>query len=121
MIDLEKTPEEEDVQKVIDNIYSYAINLHDEKDMSWTEIEKDLVNQGLQVEVADQIINNLREADRAAKLAQRNKCLLYGLLWALGGISLTCVTGGQYIFYGAVLYGGYLLIKGFCLQFSIED
>lgn len=36
----------------------------------------------------------------------------YGALWALGGIALTAITDGAVIFYGAVLWGGWLLLKG---------
>ena len=35
---------------------------------------------------------------------------LEGFLWIGGGLLLTIVTGGAYIFYGAVLYGLYLVV-----------
>ena len=34
---------------------------------------------------------------------------LEGFLWIAGGLLLTVVTGGTYIFYGAVVYGLYLI------------
>ena len=46
------------------------------------------------------------------KIDASNKELGYGALWALGGIALTAITDGAFIFYGAVLWGGWLIIKG---------
>ena len=41
-----------------------------------------------------------------------NMEFLFGILFIIGGIGLTAITGGTFIFYGAVLYGVWLVLKG---------
>lgn len=71
-----------------------------------------MINQGLDVEDATTVVSNLKQQEREAKKDASNKELGYGALWALGGIALTAITGGVFIFYGAVLWGGWLILKG---------
>ena len=35
-----------------------------------------------------------------------------GLLWAGAGVGITLATSGNFIFFGPVIYGGYLAVKG---------
>jgi len=53
--------------------------------------------------MVDAVINGLRSAFK-----QR---IWTGLAWMAGGIGLTVLTGGVFIFYGAVLYGAYEMIR----------
>ena len=39
--------------------------------------------------------------------SEANKAMLIGLAWCVGGILLTAITGGAFVFYGAVLWGLY--------------
>ena len=80
--------------------------------MSWREVRHELINQGLDVEDATAVVSSLKQQEREAKIDASNKELGYGALWALGGIALTAITDGAFIFYGAVLWGGWLILKG---------
>lgn len=105
MIDLEKQkePSEEEIQEWVNEVYEYAVNLYTNHNMSW---------EGLNVEDATTVVSNLKQQEHEAKIDASNKELGYGALWALGGIALTAITDGAVIFYGAVLWGGWLLLKG---------
>ena len=39
--------------------------------------------------------------------SEANKAMFIGLAWCVGGILLTAITGGAFVFYGAVLWGLY--------------
>lgn len=71
-----------------------------------------LIEQGLNSVDADTVVDNLRKQELEAKSNAANKELGYGALWALGGIGLTAISGGTLIFWGAIAWGGYLIIKG---------
>jgi len=51
----------------------------------------------------DAVINGVRHAFR--------RRIWTGLAWVAGGIALTVLTGGTLIFYGAVLYGAWEMIR----------
>lgn len=114
MIDIEKRREpcKEETQEWVDKVYEYAVDLYANQDMSWGEVKQELINQGLNAEDAATVVLNLKEQEREAKRDVSNKELGYGALWALGGVALTAITGGYLIFYGAVLWGGWLILKG---------
>ena len=114
MIDLEKQKEhsEEEIQEWVNDVYEYAVNLYLNHNMSWGEVRQELINQGLNIEDATTVVSNLKQQEHEAKIDASNKGLRYGALWALGGIALTAITDGAVIFYGAVLWGGWLLLKG---------
>ena len=54
----------------------------------------------------------MKPKEDEAKIEASNKELGDWGLWALWGIALTAITDGAVIFYGAVLWGGWLLLKG---------
>lgn len=114
MIELEKQqePTKEEVQEWVNQVYEYAADLYINQDKSWGEVKNELVKQGLNDEDASAIVSNLKEQEREEKKDASNKELGYGVLWAGGGIALTAITGGTFIFYGAVLWGGWLILKG---------
>lgn len=114
MIKLEKQrePSEEETQNWGNDIYEYAVDLYTNQNMSWEGVRLELINQGLNSEDATTIVSNLKQQEHEAKKEVSNKELGYGVLWALGGIALTAITGGAFIFYGAVLWGGWLILKG---------
>lgn len=114
MIDLDKQqePTQEEIQDFVNKVYDYAVNLYTNQNMSWWEVKQELVNQGLSKDDATTVIENLKEQEKQAKHDAANKELGYGALWALGGIALTAITGGVFIFYGAVFWGGWLVLKG---------
>ncbi len=114
MIDLEKQQEpiQEDIQDFVNKVYDYAVYLYTNQNMSWREVKRELVNQGLSQEDAITVIENLKEQEAEAKHEAANKELGYGALWAFGGIALTAITDGTLIFWGAVVWGGWLILKG---------
>ena len=115
MIDLDKhdqEPTEEEIQNYVQSLYDYAADLYIEQNKSWSEVQQDLVNQGLDYDLASTIVENLKEQERSEKHEAGNKELGYGFLFTVGGIALTALTDGTVLFYGAVFVGVWLIIKG---------
>lgn len=57
------------------------------------------------------IVTNVETEIETEKDKYAMKQIKYGCMWAVGGVILTVITDGQYIFYGAVVYGLYLIFK----------
>lgn len=115
MIELDKTeqaPSQEEIDSFVNSVYNYAGDLIVNHDYSYEEAKKALIQQGIRENDAETVVSNIKSQIEEAKNEAANKQLLYGFLWAAGGALLTVVTGGTYIFYGAVLYGLYLLAVG---------
>ena len=115
MINLDKethTLSDEEMQKLVNQVYDHAADLYINQNYSWWEVETELVNEGLSPENAKTVVENLKEHEKEAKRQGANKHIRNGALWCGGGLLLTAITGGQYIFFGAVIYGGFLLIRG---------
>lgn len=115
MIDLNKTeiePTEEDIKRVVENLYNYAADLYLNHNYTWSQVRFELMKQGLSSSDAETIVENLQKQEKEAKNKGSNKLIRNGALWCGGGLFLTIITGGQYLFWGAIVYGGYLLIKG---------
>lgn len=119
MIELnkEKEPTEQDVQQFVDSVYNYAAHLLFDEDKSDSEVMIDLVSNGINKDDARLVVNNLKSNYAQEMSKATSKAILYGLLWAGGGIALTALTmaadvGIGVVFYGAVIYGGILFFKG---------
>ena len=97
MIELEKQeePTQQEIQNYVNQVYDYAIDLYTNQKLSWEQVRDELIRQGVEVEDASTVVE-----------------LGYGLLWAVGGIALTVITGGTFIFWGAVVWGIWLILKG---------
>jgi hypothetical protein len=56
----------------------------------------------------------LKRQERAVEESKtdHSKDILFGALWCGGGLALTLSETG-YIFYGAIIYGGFQMLKGF--------
>lgn len=108
----EQAPSQEDIDAYINSVYNYAGDLIVNQDYGYNEAKSALIQQGLNAEDAETVVNNIKNQIKKAKSEAANKELLYGFLWAAGGALLTVITGGTFIFYGAVLYGLYLLVMG---------
>jgi len=78
-----------------------------ENNQSRNQVINKLVNAGGSYTDAaiavDAVISGLRSAFR--------RRIWTGLAWVAGGIGLTALTGGTFIFYGAVLYGLYEALR----------
>lgn len=114
MIELKKQqePTQEELNEWANQVYDYAIDLYTNQDKSWREVRQELISQGLDAETASTVVSNLKEEERKAKKNCANKEIGYGFLWAVGGVALTAITGGMFVFYGAVLWGAWLILKG---------
>lgn len=115
MINLDKNqsqPSEAEIKQFIEDVYNYAADLYINHKYSWSQIRYELINQGLSSADAETVVENLKGQEKEAKKSGANKLLRNGALWCGGGLFLTIITGGQYLFWGAIAYGGYLLIKG---------
>lgn len=106
-------------EKAVTQIYEYAANLMVNENKNALETKNELINQGLDEESASIVVNNLQQQIKSVKKQNARNDMLYGALWAIGGLVVTGATyaaaadGGTYVaFYGAVLYGGYRFLKG---------
>ena len=115
MIELEKqeySPSQEEIDSFVNSVYNFAGDLIVNHDYSYGDAQKGLVEQGLSEADAKTVVENIKSQIKEAKSEATNKELLYGILWAAGGALLTFITDGTFIFYGAVLYGLYLIVVG---------
>lgn len=116
MIQLDKQedrePTEQEIQEYVNRVYDYAADLYINQNMSWNQVERELVKQGLTTSDASVVVENLQKEEHKAKHNSANSELGWGTLWLLGGIVLTALTAGNVLFYGAILWGGWLIIKG---------
>lgn len=116
MIDLNKNdtsqPTQDEIRDFVNRVYNYAADLYLNHNMSWNQVRTTLIEQGFNSTDADTVVDNLRKQESEAKNSAANKELRYGALWAIGGIALTVISSGTVIFWGAVVWGGCLIIKG---------
>lgn len=68
---------------------------------------------------ANSFYSEIKEEYNKAFKEQAEKDILYGALWCGGGIVLTAANIGL-IFWGAIVFGGFQLIKGFVNQAKIK-
>jgi hypothetical protein len=85
------------------------------------EIRRNLIEQGLSVEVATIVVDNLQEAMAKAHSQAGQKNMLFGALWCIGGIVVTVATysaaasagEGRYIIaWGAIVFGAVQFFRG---------
>lgn len=74
-------------------------------------VERLTTDFGMQVDWAENIYYQVKQAFAEAKKSRAKKDILYGALWCIGGTILTIANIG-FIFWGAILFGGIQLIKG---------
>jgi len=103
--------EKDNKQEAVNQIYDYAANLLVNENKSATETKNALIDQGLDEESATIVVSNLEQQIKDAKKERANKDMLYGALWCIGGIVATVADIG-YIFWGAIVFGGYQFFKG---------
>ena len=116
MIDLNKEvqrePSQYEVQEFVEKVYDYAANLILEEGYSYNQAKKALISQGIAVNEAEIVINNLKRQIVQRKAEAANEELGYGIIWTIGGALFTLFTNGFFIFYGAVIWGVWSIIKG---------
>ena len=100
-----------DQQEAVNKIYDYAANLLVNENKSESEVEQILIAEGIDAESAKIIVENLSKQIIVAKKERANKDMLYGALWCIGGVIATVADIG-FIFWGAIVFGGYQFFKG---------
>ncbi len=100
-----------DQQEAVNKIYDYAANLLVNENKSESEVEQILIAEGIDAESAKIIVENLSKQMIVAKKERANKDMLYGALWCIGGVIATVADIG-FIFWGAIVFGGYQFFKG---------
>jgi hypothetical protein len=101
-------------QDAVNQIYDFAANLLVKEKKNPDEVEQALMDIGVDIEGASIVVANLETQIQAAKNTKKdrsNNDIIYGTLWCVGGIILTVADFG-YIFWGAIVFGGYQLIRG---------
>ena len=134
-----KHNEKELTQEEIDKIYAHAAHMLSIENKSLTEVKTALIELGFSEENSTTIVDsfghnesedklnvNLRgdqNSDPANELSTEaindaaKKDMLYGALWCVGGTVLTIAEIG-YVFWGAIIFGGYQFLKG---AFSLKS
>jgi hypothetical protein len=105
--------DEASTAKAVEAIYAYAAELM-VKGESAGQIEKALIEKGLDAEAARIVVNNLVEARAKAHREAGQKNMLYGGLWFIGGTVITVGTyqaaeGGAW---GAIIFGAIQFFRG---------
>lgn len=115
MSDSEPTPEQ-----MVEAVYRFAAEQM-RNGVEPTDIEKRLMEMGLDAEAAALVVNNLKQARSKALKEAGQKNMLFGALWCIGGIAVTALTyqaaagggGGKYIIaWGAIVFGAIQFIRG---------
>jgi hypothetical protein len=100
-----------DQQQTANQLYDYAANLLVHQKMNPEDVKTSLTGKGIDQESASVIVDNLTTQIHALKKKKANNDMLYGALWCIGGTVLTLADIG-YIFWGAIVFGGYQFIRG---------
>ena len=98
---------ESENQQAVDQIYDYTANLLVKENKSPSEVKKALMEEGIEEESSSVIV----DINEIEKKSQAIKDMQYGALWCVGGIVMTVADVG-YIFWGAIVFGGYQFLKG---------
>ncbi len=111
-------------QAEIDALFKDVTDMLIEQKMSVSQVVAVLVGQGADPQVANEIVTGTMSAIKH----EYNKGIAWGIVWAAGGLIVTYIgyeaasNGGTYrVFYGAVLYGGYLFLKSLFGLLSLKD
>src|SRR4051812_25582125 len=99
------TPEQE---QAVQAIYNYAADLL-MQGTAPADIERKLVEQGLEADTAAVVVKNLLEAKGNASREAGKKNMLFGALWCIGG---TVITVGSYMSAAGGGGGSYVVAWG---------
>ncbi|MGB1018635.1 MAG: hypothetical protein ACPGVH_06175 [Chitinophagales bacterium] len=97
-------------KEVKSEVYQYAESLLLENQFTKFQAKKELIEKGLDEENAQKIIDEIsiehKKQDNGAK-----SDIFWGAIWCFGGIIATVMDFG-YFFWGAILFGGFQMVKG---------
>jgi len=114
------TQTEPTTEQIVQSIYNFAAQQM-RAGVAPADIEKQLVNQGLDAEGAATVVANLANARKQALKKAGQKKMLYGALWCIGGTVVTVLThqaavnsgGGRYVVaWGAIVFGAIEFFRG---------
>ena len=108
---MEALQTEQDNQKTVNEIYSYAADLLVRQQRTGFDVVQLLKEQGLDENAATIVVDNLEAQINDAKKDAAKKDMLYGALWCVGGTVATMAHIG-FIFWGAIIFGGIQFFKG---------
>ncbi|OIQ30949.1 MAG: hypothetical protein BM564_01690 [Bacteroidetes bacterium MedPE-SWsnd-G2] len=91
--------------------YQLAANLLFNEELKTEVVIAELIKNGSSEKDATAIILDLKTQNAAILKENAKKDMLYGSLWCIGGLVATLADVG-YIFWGAIVFGGYQFIKG---------
>ena len=94
-------------KQAFQQLYDYAAGLMFVEKKSMRETRKQLIDEGLDAELANMIVNRLSEEKQRAA----NNDMIWGAVWCVGGIVATLANLG-YIFWGAIIFGAIQFFKG---------
>lgn len=99
-----------------DQIYAFAADQMVRQQKNSYQVKTALLEQGLSEANAAIVVENLEKQIEQARKTKSNKDMLYGALWAVGGIIVTSVSmasgKGGVIAWGAILFGGIQFVRG---------
>jgi hypothetical protein len=101
----------ENGQALIDEAYNYGVHQIIDNGVDYIRLKDELIFKGVDTQEALKIVNKIEKEIKKAKNTAANKDLIYGALWCIGGIVATAAEIG-YIFWGAIVFGGYQFLKG---------
>ena len=94
-------------EEIINQVYDFTANLLFEQKYGKQSAISELVDNGIDAEVAEVIVENLLSS--RDKRAKNN--MIYGALWCIGGSIATAADLG-YIFWGAIVFGAVQFFRG---------
>jgi hypothetical protein len=109
----------ENGQALIDEAYNYGVHLIVDKGVDYIRLKDELIFKGIDVQEALKVVNKIEKDIKKAKITAANNDLIYGALWCIGGIVATAAEIG-YIFWGAIVFGGYQFLKGLINLINIK-
>jgi hypothetical protein len=79
--------------------------------MDQEETVRLLVEKGVGQGKAENIVNNILIYTKKENEKSGNRDMLYGAIWLIGGVLATAADFG-FIFWGAIVFGGFQFIRG---------
>ena len=98
-------------QEIIDKIYEIATHSLIKEKNTPTETIDELIRNGIDSETAEQVVSHIQSEINTAQKKRNKKDLIIGALFCVGGILGTLSDSG-YIFWGAIVFGGFQVLKG---------
>lgn len=121
---------EQTTEDVIDSAYTEAYKLVIKQKKDVNEVDHILESKGLDESQRNSIIVSLlqiksdKKAKRELRIANAPSDILYGGIWCIGGITLTCLSlllsdsiGIGFLFWGAIVYGIQRFVRGLFYKF----